>query len=169
MTIWNQRTRAARGVLLGGAVAALLMAGAWEAEARPDADAPAAQEDGKKLYGSTCGACHQTDGSGVMGVFPPLAGSEWVTADEERLVKIILHGLTGDIEVDGEMYSGSMPPFGSALKDAQIAAVATYVRTSWGNKASAVDAATVARIRKATLARKTPWTAKELALAAPKK
>ena len=95
--------------------------------------------------------------------YPPLAGSEWVTKGAGRLVCIILHGLTGDIEVAGETYSGLMPPWGGALKDAEIAAVASYVRASFGNKAAPVTAATVARVRAASAGRTTPWTAAELA------
>jgi mono/diheme cytochrome c family protein len=118
--------------------------------------------NGAKIYGTICGACHQATGTGVSGVFPPLAGSEWVTGAESRVIKVILHGLTGDIEVNGETYSSTMPPFGTALKDAEVAAVATYIRTSWGNKATPVTAATVAKTRAATATRKKPWTAKEL-------
>lgn len=127
----------------------------------PSAVAQAA--NGAKIYGTVCGACHQAEGTGVHGIYPPLAGSDWVTGSEERLVRVLLHGLTGDIEVKGEVYSSTMPPFGSALKDAEVAAVSTYIRSNFTNKAPAVTTASVARIRKATAARKTPWTAKELA------
>lgn len=125
--------------------------------------ASAQAANGAKIYGTVCGACHQAQGTGVHGIFPPLAGSEWVTGSEERLIRIILHGLTGDIEVNGETYSSTMPPFGSAMKDAEVAAVATYIRTNFTNKAPPVTVATVAKIRAATAARKKPWTAKELA------
>ena len=127
----------------------------------PSVSAQAA--NGAKIYGTVCGACHQAQGTGVHGIFPPLAGSDWVTGSEARLVRVILHGLTGEIEVNGEIYSSTMPPFGSALKDADVAAVATYIRTNFTNKASPVTAATVTKIRTATAARKKPWTAKELA------
>jgi mono/diheme cytochrome c family protein len=76
---------------------------------------------------------------------------------------VVLHGLTGEIEVAGETVSGAMPPWGATLDDAQTAAVLTYIRSSWGNKAPAVTAATVGRVRQATASRLTPWTAKELA------
>ncbi|MEQ1690376.1 MAG: cytochrome c [Gemmatimonas sp.] len=118
--------------------------------------------DGAKLYASTCTACHQAHGLGVPGQFPPLAGSEWVTGSEERLIRIILHGLVGEIEVEGEMFTGAMPTWGPSFKDDELAAVATYVRQSWGNKAAPIATATVTRIRLANAGRTTPWTAKEL-------
>ena len=124
---------------------------------------PAQLADGKQVYAMTCAACHQATGLGVEGTYPPLAASEWVTGDEGKLVRIILHGMTGPIEVAGETYSGAMPPWGGVLKDADVAAVSTYIRNSWGNKAAAVATAKVASIRSATTARKTPWTAAELA------
>lgn len=126
---------------------------------------PIQTPDGKKIYGTVCGACHQAGGTGVQGMYPPLAGSEWVTGDEGRLIRIVLHGLTGKIEVKGTTYSSTMPPFGSALKDAEVAAVATYIRGNFGNKAPAVKPATVARVRAATASRKKPWTAGELTAA----
>ncbi len=118
--------------------------------------------DGAKIYSTLCASCHQAQGTGVQGMFPPLAESEWVTGDPGRLIRIILHGLTGEIQVKGETYAGTMAPFGGALKDAEIAAVATYIRRSWGNKAPAVTTATVARERRATASRNKPWTAEEL-------
>ena len=119
--------------------------------------------NGAKIYGTVCGACHQAQGTGVHGMYPPLAGSEWVTGSEERLIRVILHGLTGEIQVNGETYNSMMPPFGAAMKDAEVAAVASYIRSSFTNKAPPVTAATVAKVRAATASRKTPWTAKELA------
>jgi mono/diheme cytochrome c family protein len=132
------------------------------AAAAAPAASPAQGTDGKQVYSTTCAACHQATGQGVEGVYPPLAGSEWVTGDAGKLVRIVLHGLTGPVEVAGETYSGAMPPWGGVLKDVDIASVATYLRSSWGNKASAVTAAEVAKIRTATKARTTPWTAPEL-------
>lgn len=122
-----------------------------------------AQPDGKKIFANTCAACHQANGVGVPEKYPPLAGSEWVTGDEARLVRVVLHGLTGEVEVAGETVSGAMPPWGPSLKDAEIAAVLTYVRSAWGNNASPVSASTVAQVRAATASRETPWTAAELA------
>ena len=125
--------------------------------------------DGKKVYSATCAACHQPTGQGASGTYPPLAGSEIVTGDEAKLIRVVLHGLTGEIEVQGETFNGAMPAWGPTLKDDDIAAVLTYVRSTWGNKAAPVSAATVAQIRAATAARKTPWTAAELAQVIPVK
>ena len=119
--------------------------------------------DGKQVYATTCAACHQATGEGVSGVFPPLAGSEWVTGDDAKLVRIVLHGVTGPIEVAGETFNGMMPGWGTTLKDPDIAAVLTYVRGTWGNKGTPITAASVAKIRAATSSRTTPWTAPELA------
>lgn len=121
------------------------------------------QVDGAKIYAATCAACHQPNGLGTPGQFPPLAGSEWVTGSEERLVRIILHGLVGEIEVEGETFTGAMPTWGPTFKDEELAAVATYVRRSWGNTAPPVARVTVTRVRLAHLGRRAPWTAKELA------
>jgi len=118
--------------------------------------------DGARIYRATCIACHQASGLGLPGQFPPLVGSEWVTGSEERLVRIILHGIVGEIEVEGETFTGAMPTWGPTFRDDELAAVATYVRQAWGNKAAPISAATVTRIRLATATRTTPWTATEL-------
>jgi mono/diheme cytochrome c family protein len=124
--------------------------------------------DGQKVFSQTCVACHQSTGLGVPGAFPPLAGSEWVNGDKAQLVRIVLHGLTGDLQVKGEDYEGMMPPWGQTLGNPEIAAVLTYIRSSWGNKGDAVTAAEVASIRDATGGRSGPWTAKELVAATVK-
>lgn len=145
----------AAAVMPGLAVAGFLAAGAAAAVPRP-------ADPGEEVYVAACAACHMPNGTGIAGAFPPLAGSRWVTGDERVVVRIVLHGLTGDIEVEGDTYSGLMPPLGGTLSDGEIAAVATYVRRSWGNAAAPVSAATVARERAATAGRATPWTVPEL-------
>ena len=122
----------------------------------------AQQADGAKVYATVCSACHLASGEGVPGVFPPVVESEWVTGDESKLIKIILHGVMGEMMVNGEVYSGMMPPWGGVLSDAEVAAVATYMRSNFGNEAPAVETATVARIRKEYSSRTTPWTEAEL-------
>jgi mono/diheme cytochrome c family protein len=136
--------------------------------AKPAANAAAAAgteqlPDGKQVFSTTCAACHQATGEGVPGVYPPLAGSEWVTGDEAKVIRILLHGVTGPIEVAGETFNSMMPPWGATLKDADIAAVLTYARSTWGNKGAPITAAKVASIRAATASRTTPWTTAELA------
>src|SRR6478736_9413605 len=136
---------------------------AAKAAATPAAQAPAQGPDGKVVYSTTCAACHQATGEGVEGTYPPLANSEIVNGDENKVIRIVLNGLTGPVEVAGETYSGMMPPWGGVLKDPEIAAVLTYVRSTWGNKGAPITASKVAAIRAATSSRTTPWTAAELA------
>lgn len=121
-----------------------------------------AQADGEQIYSSRCSTCHQASGKGVPGVFPPLNGTKWVTEDKGRLVLIILHGLSGSIEVKGQTYSGSMPPWGSFLSNEEVAQVATYIRQNFGNEASEVTADEVETVRSEFSDRKKPWTAEEL-------
>ncbi|HEY0863376.1 MAG TPA: cytochrome c [Lacunisphaera sp.] len=116
---------------------------------------------GKKVFDTTCIACHQANGMGVPGQYPPLAASEWVTGSEERIIRIVLHGLNGPITVEGKEYNNVMAPLGS-LKDDQIANVISYVRASWGNTAPEVSPETVAKVRAETAGRNTFWTAAEL-------
>jgi mono/diheme cytochrome c family protein len=124
---------------------------------------PASAKTGAQLFAITCASCHQAKGEGVPDRYPPLAGSEWVSGDPDRLLRIVLRGLTGEVEVQGEMVTGAMPAWGPTLKDPQVAAVVSYVRDKFGGGAAAVTAADVARARKATAARKQPYTARELA------
>jgi mono/diheme cytochrome c family protein/glucose/arabinose dehydrogenase len=113
---------------------------------------------GKEIYAREgyCGTCHQPDGKGLAASgFPPLTGTNWVSGNEERLIKIALKGLMGPIEVVGKSYPGQVPmtPFGGLLKDNEIAAVLTYVRNSFGNQASAISPALVKKVRAATEAK----------------
>jgi len=117
---------------------------------------------GKKVFTSTCAACHQVNGLGVPGTFPPLAGSEWATGNEERIIRIVLNGLTGPVKVAGHEYNNVMAPLGAVLKDEQIANVLSYVRAEWGNAAPEVQPETVAKVRADTAGRTTAWTAAEL-------
>jgi len=117
--------------------------------------APAA--DGAAIFAARCAACHQAGGTGLPGVFPPLAGSNWVNGRDSTVVQILLHGIQGTLTVNGVAYNGAMPTFGSQLSDAEIAAVLTYVRGQWGNKAGPVGAALVSTQRAATAARSEPW------------
>lgn len=104
------------------------------AVAQPQGGAAQSPEDalanGKRIF-TACAACHQPSGQGVPNVFPPLAGSDFLNADKERAIKIVIHGKQGDVVVNGVKYSNSMPPF--PLSDRDIAAVLTYVYSSFGN------------------------------------
>lgn len=118
--------------------------------------------DGGQIYTNQCATCHQSDGQGVSGVFPPLVGSDWVTGDKGRLIRIVLHGLEGEIEVQNETYNGVMPAFGGQLDDAGIAAVLTFIRSEWDNDASEVTDDEAGRVRTATEGRSGAWTVEEL-------
>jgi mono/diheme cytochrome c family protein len=112
-------------------------------------------------YQRVCQACHQADGNGLPGAFPPLAGSEWVIGDAETPIRIVLLGLGGEIEVKGAKFNALMPP-PPAMTDEEIAEAVTHARTSFGNKASAVDAALVKQVRESLSGRTQTWTADEL-------
>lgn len=114
-----------------------------------------AKADGKTLFASNCVACHQATGKGLPGVFPPLDGSEWVRGEDRVLVNILLHGISGEIEVSGASYKGMMPSF-KQFSDAEIAAVTTHIRTQWSNTSKPISAEQVAAER-AKEARTTPF------------
>ncbi|HEX7860476.1 MAG TPA: cytochrome c [Verrucomicrobiae bacterium] len=119
---------------------------------------------GMKVYNRpTCGACHQPNGMGTPGTFPPLAGSEWVAEkDPARVIRIVLDGLTGPIQVKGAAYNSQMPGW-RMLTDEEIAQVSTYIRKAWGNNAGPVTKDQVAKIREETANRNgTLWTVDEL-------
>jgi mono/diheme cytochrome c family protein len=123
---------------------------------------------GETEYNNTCSVCHQADGNGMAGAFPPLAGSDIVNlASPSRMIAIILKGLTGPVTVKGTEYNGIMAPHEAMLTDDQIAAIATYERSSWGNTGAAVTAAQVAEVRAAHASRTTSWTIAELEAAIP--
>jgi len=110
---------------------------------------PAADEvrlkRGQELYVRNCFACHQLDGAGIPGTFPPLAKSDFIAADVERAIRVVCEGLTGDVVVNGHKYSGVMPPI--VLDDTDVADVFTYVLNSWANPGGDISAETVARVR----------------------
>jgi mono/diheme cytochrome c family protein len=122
---------------------------------------------GKEIYTKEgyCITCHQADGKGLTASgFPPLAGTPWVTGNEDRLIKIALKGLLGPLDVAGKKYPGQVPmtPFGGLLKDNEIAAVLTYVRNSFGNKASAISPEKVKQVRAATDSKKDFYSPEQL-------
>jgi mono/diheme cytochrome c family protein len=106
----------------------------------------ASMDRGKQVYLEQCLACHQADAGGVQGMNPPLVKTKWVLGDKATLVKLVLNGMTGDLEVNGDTYHNVMAPH-SDLTDQQIADVLTYVRNSFGNKAKPITAAEVKAIR----------------------
>lgn len=127
---------------------------AWKSEKLQTAAAPTgpvSQADlkaaGEKLYASNCASCHQMNGQGLPGVFPPLAGSDWVHAEASKQIDVMLNGLRGEIEVNGRKYNGVMPGFGH-MSDHDLAAIATFVRQAWGNDAGPVTPDAIKAARK---------------------
>ncbi|GHC06209.1 c-type cytochrome [Cerasicoccus arenae] len=125
---------------------------------------------GERLFMNNCKACHQENGAGVPGSYPPLAGSSWVVGDDHRIVKILLNGLSGPIDVEGSSYDGAMPsygPSGAGWDDFKIAAVATWVRGNFDNGAPEVAEETVAEVRAETAGKSGAWSGAELLDAHP--
>jgi mono/diheme cytochrome c family protein len=118
-----------------------------------------------------CATCHMPDGKGLDPAFPPLANSEWVTGDPDRLIKLTLHGMMGPFELNGKKYDGLVPmtPFGGILKDDEVAAVLTYVRNTFSNKAPAVSPSQVSKVREATKAHQGFYMAQDLIKESPLK
>ena len=100
------------------------------------------------LFAGTCSTCHQPDGAGMAGVFPPLAGSDYIKANPKRVPEIILHGLVGPVKVNGKDYNSNMPPM-SQLTDDEVANISTYVLNSWGNPGGQVSRDDAAKARAA--------------------
>lgn len=107
---------------------------------------PKSIKDGAKVYKKYCISCHQPDGGGVPNLSPPLIQTSFVLGEKEKLIKIVLNGLK-NVDVNEETYNNPMPELGSVLKDQEIADVLTYVRNSFGNKASAVSVGEVKAAR----------------------
>ena len=131
-----------------------LAAGPALAQKKPSAKAPAPKvvgvsaallASGKSVYAQNCLTCHMADGLGVDGMNPPLVKTDYVLGDKTRLTNVLLNGLKG-VEIGGEQYHGVMPAQ-ATLTDVQIAAVLTYVRNAFGNRASAVSVAEVKAVR----------------------
>jgi mono/diheme cytochrome c family protein len=116
-------------------------------------------DSGKKIFAKRCASCHQLNGLGIATQYPPLAGSEWVSADPDLIIKVILKGLKGEILVKGEKY-GTSPAVNMAaveINDNEIAKVSTYVRQAWGNDYSEVKEDQVARVREESSSQQEQW------------
>jgi len=123
---------------------------------------------GKRQYALACVTCHMPNGQGLPTVYPSLVDSEWVTGSEERLIRIVMHGLKGPVTVKGETFNAAaMPAFGQVpgsgynWSDERIAAVLTYIRQEWGNDATPIETATVAAVR-AEIPARAEWSEAEL-------
>jgi mono/diheme cytochrome c family protein len=120
---------------------------------------------GQSVYETVCVPCHQPEGKGLPGVYPPLTGSEWVVGDKTTPIKILLYGLTGPIEVAGQRFGGpasiAMPSLGS-LSDEQIADVLNFIRKEFSVNGTSVSSEDVRQVRQSNANRPKPWTAAEL-------
>ena len=118
-------------------------------------------DHGREVFSQTCAACHQPNGQGLEGLAPPLAGSAWVDGSEQRIIRIALLGLDGDVKVNGKTYQMDMPPMG-ALSDEDLASALTYIRRKWSQNGGPVEPATVAGIRAEIKDHDGSWTEPEL-------
>jgi mono/diheme cytochrome c family protein len=132
------------------------------AKAQPMDPEAKARAHGAQVYAATCYLCHQPNGLGTPGTFPPLDGSEWANGPIDRLIRIPNNGLNGPIKVKGEQWNASMPPLGPVLSDQDLADVLTFVRSSWSNKSGPVKVEDVKRVRGEIGARTDPWSEVEL-------
>lgn len=134
-----------------------------------DAEEPEAEEPeeatvrtGEEVYTQVCQSCHMANGEGLSKVYPPLAGSKWPMMAPDVSIRIVLHGLMGEIEVNGEKYNNVMAPWGAVLNDQEVANVLNYVRSSWGNTgAEEITVEMVAELR-AQYDGHASWKAEEL-------
>ena len=102
---------------------------------------------GQVVYNQVCIACHQAEGQGIPHAFPPLAGSDYLNEDPVRAISTVLHGLTGKITVNGQVFESIMPQLG--LPDESIANVLTFVYNQWGNNGTEVTPSMVKEVRDA--------------------
>jgi mono/diheme cytochrome c family protein len=124
---------------------------------------------GKALFSANCITCHQANGEGSPGQYPPLAGSEVEIGDAtNQLIAIVLKGLQGPVEIKGKPFNNSMQAWEGQYTDQQLAAILTYVRSDWGNNAPAITADMVKQIREEFKDRKEQWTWPEIQKIPPK-
>lgn len=117
--------------------------------------------NGESLYTQNCAACHGKDAEGVDGVFPPLKNTQWITGDSSVPVRILLHGLSGEIVVREKTFQGSMPPFKARLSAAEMATILNYLRTESEGDYPEISTEDIIRIDNHYSDRITPWNAKE--------
>ncbi len=104
---------------------------------------------GQSLFAGTCSVCHQTNGAGLPGVFPPLAKSDYLATDPKRAIGVVLHGLSGKLTVNGSEYNSVMPPM-NQLNDDEVANILTYVINTWGNAGERILTEEVTKVRATT-------------------
>lgn len=131
-----------------GLLAGVLWVGAGCGQREPATGIDATTALGQRVFRNYCLSCHQADGNGVPGMYPPLTASEWVQGDKGRLIRLVLDGVRGEIVVKGERYNNVMTAHGH-LKDEEIAAVLTFIRSHFDNQAEPVTPEEVAAVRAA--------------------
>lgn len=120
-------------------------------------------EIGARVFAKNCALCHQPTGTGIPGQFPPLAGSDWVKVEgHQRIIRIVLNGISGPITVNGQAFNNTMPPWRDLMKDDEIAGVLSYIRNEWGNKGSFVTPDEVKKVREETKDKMSAWNPDEL-------
>jgi mono/diheme cytochrome c family protein len=141
----------------------------YGAQATAAAGPPDPKVLGKKLFSANCVTCHQANGQGQPGQFPPLAGSEFVLGDaSNRLIAIVLKGLQGPVQVKGQGFNNAMQPWEGQYTDQQLAAILSYIRSDWGNNAPEIPPEAVKAMRDELKNRKDQWTVAELMQIPPK-
>jgi len=113
-----------------------------------------------------CASCHGSDGRALEGEAPPLAGSSWVAGPETRLIRIVMHGVRGPIQVGDAIHDREMPGFEPKLSDDEMASLLSFVRSRWGGPSAPITRESVRRVRAAAGKRTRYWTVEEL-LATP--
>ena len=149
-------------IAVAAAVIAGLLIEAGDGEPQHPPERPPELPSGQELYERHCAVCHGDDGQSTSARYPPLVDTRWVVGDKRRPILVTLHGLRGPIEVRDRTYNEIMPGFGTRLSNAEIAELLTYIRTSWGNDATEIDADDVADIRREHRLDRSPWTAEQL-------
>jgi len=121
-------------------------------------------QQGKAVFSSVCQACHQPNGAGIPGQFPSLVGSDWVQGSEKRVVALVLKGVQGPISVNGKPFATAavMPNWETQLSPKKIAAVLTYIRQEWGNKAPEISEAKVVAAKQEFASQSASWTEAQL-------
>jgi nitrite reductase (NO-forming) len=132
-----------------------------KAKPKPKSTDSNAGRTGQQVYEQVCVTCHLNQGQGIPGIYPPLAKSDWLTKDNSVLIKVVLHGLVGDIVVNDKPYNNVMTAWGGMLNDEEVANVLTYIRSSWGNEQPAITSKEVEDIRKKYDGH-SPWNNEEL-------
>lgn len=137
--------------VLAGLALAVLLAGCGDGDTSDAGSSSEAQRiaQGRQVYQQQCLTCHQADGQGLGGIYPTLRQTRWSEGDKGRLIRLVLHGMDGPVEVKGQTYDTLMQPL-SYLTDEEIAAVLTFVRQNFGNDASSVTPEEVAAVRSAS-------------------